>query len=126
MLAKPAPRSFAGNPATTLARPLHLPGKARPACVRAVSRSFLEGAAWVKNTLNILDLDHSLTAQEPIIRRLNSGQARRLDLLDLGPKLRLWSTERTYRHFTERLRQRPRHSGPQPEIFFVAPVTITT
>ena len=69
--------------------------------------------------MNILDLDHSLTAQEPIIRRLNSGQARRLDLLDLGPKLRLWSTERTYRHFTERLRQRPRHSGPQPEIFFV-------
>lgn len=35
LLAKPAPRSFAGNPATTLARPLHLPGKARPACVSA-------------------------------------------------------------------------------------------
>ncbi|NNB44449.1 arginase [Pseudomonas chlororaphis] len=69
--------------------------------------------------MNILDLDYSLTAQEPVQRRLRSGQARRLDLLDLGPKLRLWSTERTYRHFTERLRQRPAHSGPQPEIFFV-------
>lgn len=69
--------------------------------------------------MNILDLDHSLTAQEPVQRRLRSGLARRLDLLDLGPQLRLWSTERTYRRFTERLGQRPVHSGPQPEIFFV-------
>jgi hypothetical protein len=69
--------------------------------------------------LNILDLDHSLTAQAPIARLLDSGRAKRLDLLDLGPKLRLWSSERTWRRFAERLQQRPRHSGPQPEIFFV-------
>ena len=69
--------------------------------------------------MNILDLDHSLTAQAPISRLLESGRAKRLDLLDLGPKLRLWSSERTWRRFAERLQQRPRHSGPQPEIFFV-------
>ncbi|WGK89522.1 arginase [Pseudomonas migulae] len=68
--------------------------------------------------MNILDLDHSLTAQAPIARLLDSGRAKRLDLLDLGPKLRLWSSERTWRRFAERLQQRPRHSGPQPEIFF--------
>ena len=69
--------------------------------------------------MNILDLDHSLTAQAPIANLLDSGRAKRLDLLDLGPKLRLWSSERTWLRFCERLRQRPRHSGPQPEIFFV-------
>ncbi|PHH40509.1 arginase [Pseudomonas putida] len=69
--------------------------------------------------MNILDLDHSLTAQAPIARLLDSGRAKRLDLLDLGPKLRLWSSERTWRHFAERLQQRPRHTGPAPEIFFV-------
>lgn len=69
--------------------------------------------------MNILDLDHSLTAQAPIARLLDSGRAKRLDLLDLGPKLRLWSSERTWRRFAERLQQRPRHSGLQPEIFFV-------
>lgn len=69
--------------------------------------------------MNILDLDHSLTAQAPIARLLESGRAKRLDLLDLGPKLRLWSSERTWRRFAERLQQRPRHSVPGPEIFFV-------
>jgi len=69
--------------------------------------------------LNILDLDHSLTGQASIARLLDSGRARRLDLLDLGPKLRLWSSERTFRRFAERLRERPQHSGPAPEIFFV-------
>ena len=69
--------------------------------------------------MNILDLDHSLTAQAPIAQLLDSGRAKRLDLLDLGPQLRLWSSERTWRRFAERLQQRPRHSGPQPEIFFV-------
>ncbi|AXI63222.1 arginase [Pseudomonas kribbensis] len=69
--------------------------------------------------MNILDLDHSLTGQASIARLLDSGRARRLDLLDLGPKLRLWSSERTFRRFAERLRERPRHNGPAPEIFFV-------
>lgn len=69
--------------------------------------------------MNILDLDHSLTGQASIARLLDSGRARRLDLLDLGPKLRLWSSERTFRRFAERLRERPQHSGPAPEIFFV-------
>ncbi|WP_460121298.1 arginase family protein [Pseudomonas sp. S2_C03] len=69
--------------------------------------------------MNILDLDHSLTTQAPIARLLESGRARRLDLLDLGPKLRLWSSERTWRRFAERLQQRPRHIGPAPEIFFI-------
>ncbi|MHA3736518.1 arginase [Pseudomonas sp. Eth.TT006] len=69
--------------------------------------------------MNILDLDHSLTAQAPIAHLLDTGRARRLDLLDLGPKLRLWSSERTWRRFAERLQQRPRHSGSAPEIFFV-------
>lgn len=69
--------------------------------------------------VNILDLDHSLTAQPPIAQRLANGVAQRLDLLDLGPKLRLWSSEKTWRRFAERLRQRPRHTGPRPEIFFV-------
>lgn len=69
--------------------------------------------------MNILDLDHSLTAQAPVARRLDSGQARRLDLLDLGPKLRLWTTERNYRRFAERLRQRAKPAAGTPEIFFV-------
>ncbi|MEG2797971.1 MAG: arginase, partial [Pseudomonas sp.] len=66
--------------------------------------------------MNILDLDHSLTAQAPIARRLASGQATRLDLLDLGPKLRLWSTEKTWKRFVQRLAQRPRPSTARPEI----------
>lgn len=69
--------------------------------------------------LNILDLDHSLTAQAPIARLLENGRARRLDLLDLGPKLRLWSSEKNYRHFSERLYQWLRDSSPKPKIFFV-------
>ena len=69
--------------------------------------------------MNILDLDHSLTAQAPINRRLDSGRATRLDLLDLGPKLRLWSTERNYQRFRQRLAQRAVPASGQPEIFFV-------
>ena len=69
--------------------------------------------------MNILDLDHSLTGQAPIARRLASGHATRLDLLDLGPKLRLWSTEKTWKRFTERLAARPRPTDARPEILFV-------
>ena len=69
--------------------------------------------------MNILDLDHSLTAQAPINRRLDSGRATRLDLLDLGPKLRLWSTERNYQRFRQRLAQRTVPASGQPEILFV-------
>jgi hypothetical protein len=69
--------------------------------------------------LNILDLDHSLTDQACITRLLDSGRAKRLDLLDLGPKLRLWSSERTFRRFTERLQKRPREDDSKPQIFFV-------
>ena len=69
--------------------------------------------------MNILDLDHSLTAQAPIARRLASGRAHRIDLLDLGPKLRLWSTEKTWKRFTERLAARPRPTDARPEILFV-------
>ena len=73
----------------------------------------------VNHRLNILDLDHSLTAQAPIAQRLAEGRATRLDLLELGPKLRLWSTERNYQRFVKRLQQRPKHVTPGPEIFFV-------
>jgi len=69
--------------------------------------------------LNILDLDHSLTAQEPIVQRLADGRATRFDLLELGPQLRLWSTERNYQRFTQRLQQRPKRSTQRPEVFFV-------
>ena len=69
--------------------------------------------------MNILDLDHSLTGQAPIARRLASGRATRIDLLDLGPKLRLWSTEKTWKRFAERLAQRPRPTDARPEILFV-------
>ena len=69
--------------------------------------------------MNILDLDHSLTGQAPIAQRLASGHATRLDLLDLGPKLRLWSTEKTWKRFTERLAARPRPTDARPEILFV-------
>ena len=69
--------------------------------------------------MNILDLDHSLTSQAPIARRLASGQATRLDLLDLGPKLRLWSTVKTWNSFAARLAQRPRPVDARPEILFV-------
>lgn len=69
--------------------------------------------------MNILDLDHSLTDQACITRLLDSGRAKRLDLLDLGPKLRLWSSERTFRRFTERLQKRPREDDSKPQIFFV-------
>ena len=69
--------------------------------------------------MNILDLDHSLTAQEPIVQRLADGRATRLDLLELGPQLRLWSTERNYQRFTQRLQQRPKRSTQRPEVFFV-------
>ncbi|MCX9150986.1 MULTISPECIES: arginase [unclassified Pseudomonas] len=69
--------------------------------------------------MNILDLDHSLTAQAPIARRLACGRATRIDLLDLGPKLRLWSTEKTWKRFAERLAGRPRPTDARPEILFV-------
>lgn len=69
--------------------------------------------------MNILDLDHSLTDQACITRLLDSGRAKRLDLLDLGPKLRLWSSERTFRRFTERLQKRSREDDSKPQIFFV-------
>ncbi|NWA08040.1 arginase [Pseudomonas gingeri] len=69
--------------------------------------------------MNILDLDHSLTAQAPIRHLLDSGRAKRLDLLDLGPKLRLWTTERHYRRFAERLRQLPAPATGKPYIYFV-------
>lgn len=69
--------------------------------------------------MNILDLDHSLTSQAPIKQRLTDGRATRLDLLELGPQLRLWSTERNYRRFAERLQQRPKRSTQRPEIFFI-------
>ena len=69
--------------------------------------------------MNILDLDHSLTSQAPIKQRLTDGRATRLDLLELGPQLRLWSTERNYRRFSERLQQRPKRSTQRPEIFFI-------
>ena len=69
--------------------------------------------------MNILDLDHSLTAQEPIVQRLADGRATRLDLLELGPQLRLWSTERNYQRFTQRLQQRPKRTTQRPEVFFV-------
>lgn len=69
--------------------------------------------------MNILDLDHSLTGQAPIAQRLASGRANRIDLLDLGPKLRLWSTEKTWKRFAERLAHRPRPTNARPEILFV-------
>lgn len=69
--------------------------------------------------MNILDLDHSLTAQAPIAQRLADGRATRIDLLELGPKLRLWSTEKNYRRFAQRLQQRARPVGKRPEIYFV-------
>ncbi len=75
--------------------------------------------AWVNPALNILDLDHSLTAQPAIRDRLHDGRAIRMDLLNLGPRLRLWSTERTYRRFAEQLSFRARPTGNRPEIYFV-------
>ncbi|PAA34950.1 arginase [Pseudomonas fragi] len=69
--------------------------------------------------MNILDLDHSLTSQAAIKQRLTDGRATRMDLLELGPQLRLWSTERNYRRFAERLQQRPKRSTQRPEIFFI-------
>ncbi|WP_295476929.1 arginase [uncultured Pseudomonas sp.] len=69
--------------------------------------------------MNILDLDHSLTAQEPIARRLAEGRATHIDLLDLGPQLRLWTTEARYRAFSQRLQQGSRPRGRRPQIYFV-------
>jgi len=69
--------------------------------------------------MNILDLDHSLTQQAPIALRLADGRAIRMDLLALGPKLRLWSTERNYQRFAKLLQERPRRAAHRPEIFFV-------
>ena len=73
----------------------------------------------MKATLNILDLDHSLTQQAPIKDRLHDGRAIRLDLLALGPVLRLWSTETNYQRFAGHLGHRARPMGDRPEIFFV-------
>jgi arginase family enzyme len=69
--------------------------------------------------LNILDLDHSLTAQAPIAERLADGRATRMDLLELGPKLRLWSTEKNYQRFAAHLAHRARPVANKPEIYFV-------
>lgn len=77
------------------------------------------GLNGVKLTLNILDLDSSLTAQPAIAARLLDGRATRLDLLALGPQLRLWSTERTYRRFEQQLKKRPPRPTHRPELFFV-------
>lgn len=73
----------------------------------------------VHDTLNILDLDHSLTSQPCIAQRLADGRATRMELLALGPKLRLWSTERNYQRFTKCLQQRPKNPTHRPEIFFI-------
>ncbi len=51
--------------------------------------------------------------------RLHDGRALRLDLLELGPLLRLWATEKNYRRFAGRLGHRTRPLGNRPEIFFV-------
>jgi muconolactone delta-isomerase len=69
--------------------------------------------------LNILDLDHSLTRQAPIRARLMDGRATRLDLLELGPQLRLWSTEGTYRQFARQLQHRAWPVNDRPQIYFV-------
>lgn len=69
--------------------------------------------------MNILDLDRSLIVQAPIARLLQSGRATRIDLLDLGPDLRLWSTESTYKRLSRRLRERCKINDGKPEIFFI-------
>ena len=53
------------------------------------------------------------------MQRLGEGRATRMDLLELGPKLRLWASERNYQRFVQRLQQRPKHLAHGPEIFFV-------
>jgi hypothetical protein len=69
--------------------------------------------------VNILDLDHSLTRQAPIKARLMDGRATRLDLLDLGPHLRLWSTEGNYKKLAEQLQHRAWPVNDRPQIYFV-------
>lgn len=39
-----------------------------------------------------------------------------------GPKLRRWSTEKTWKRFTQRLAQRPLPTNGRPEIFLLTPV----
>lgn len=73
----------------------------------------------MNTTLNILDLDHSLPQQAPIKERLHDGRATRLNLLELGPLLRLWSTERNYTRFARHLDHRARPLADRPEIYFV-------
>ncbi|MBZ6078862.1 hypothetical protein [Microvirga puerhi] len=55
--------------------------------------------------LTVLDTDATLTSQPAIRDRLAAAQARRIDLLDLGPSLRLWAWESDFDAFRARLPQ---------------------
>ncbi|WP_414476171.1 hypothetical protein [Microvirga sp. M2] len=55
--------------------------------------------------LTVLDTDATLTAQPAVRDRLATAQARRIDLLDLGPALRLWAWEADFDGFRARLPQ---------------------
>ena len=65
--------------------------------------------------VTVLDLDGSQPSQPPIRHRIAAGAAARLDLRDVGRKLRLWAWNRDYAAFARRL---PAPSGA-PEIFLL-------
>ena len=46
--------------------------------------------------MTVLDLDGSQPGQPPIRDRIETGAAARLDLRDMGRKLRLWAWDRDY------------------------------
>jgi hypothetical protein len=67
------------------------------------------------HVMTVLDLDGSQPGQPPIRERIETGAAARLDLRDMGRKLRLWAWDRDYAAFARRL---PAPTGA-PEIFLL-------
>lgn len=67
----------------------------------------------------LLDLDGSLTSQGVFAEAVAAGRAQQVDLRDLGPALRLWTSRRQMDRFIDRLDQAPPPPGTAPMVTFL-------
>lgn len=69
--------------------------------------------------LRLLDLDGSLGGQGIFREAVAAGRAQQVDMRDLGPALRLWTSRRRMRQFSQRLEALPPPAGGGPLVTFV-------
>ena len=67
--------------------------------------------------LRLLDLDGSLDSQGVFAEAVAAGRAQKVDMRDLGPSLRLWTSRRRMRQFLDRLRELPPAGAGLPVTF---------